>query len=194
LFDDNNLSNSPNKHLRFQALHKFKKCARFVHKTATNDQTNTKQITASNKQQTNNNKRCGFAESNVTERKGCVMRSTKSNGSIEIGQSLEKDIEASIHALTPTSAAFHRPENGNGEISDDDLSKLLRRVSEASTREIESLIDELHGLRKKLEGHGERIQSDIAKYAELAQGVMQLTAIISDNVQKLSPGEMAVSR
>jgi len=67
-------------------------------------------------------------------------------------------------------------------------------VSEASTREIESLIDELHGLRKKLEGHGERIQSDIAKYAELAQGVMQLTAIISDNVKKLPPGAMAISR
>jgi len=116
------------------------------------------------------------------------MRSAKSNGSIEIGQSLEKDIEASLHALTPTSAAFHRPENGNGEMSGDDLGTLLRRVSEASTREVENLIDELHGLRKKLKSHGERIQSDIAKYAELSQGVMQLTTIISDNVKKLPAG------
>jgi hypothetical protein len=67
-------------------------------------------------------------------------------------------------------------------------------VSEASTREIESLIDELHGLRKTLENNGERIQSDIAKYAELAQGVMQLTAIISENVKKLPPGAIAISR
>jgi len=110
------------------------------------------------------------------------MRSDKSNGSIEIGQSLEKDIEASIHALTPTSAAFHRPESGSDEMSANNLSALLRRVSESSTREIESLIDELHGLRKKLETHGNRIQSDIARYAEL-----KLTTIISENVKKLRP-------
>jgi len=113
------------------------------------------------------------------------MSSTKSNGSIEIGQSLEKDVAAGIHALTRTSEDFHRPENGNGEISADNIGTLLRRVSEASTREVESLIDELHGLRRKLESDGARIQSDIAKYAELSQAVMQLTTIISDNVKNL---------
>ena len=166
-----------------------------MHKTAINDQTNTKQIIASNEQQTNNNKRKDTVcrESNVTERKGCVMRSTKSNGSAEIDE-LEENIAGNIRTLTRTSGTFPRPENGDGETSGDDLSKLLRRVSEASTREIESLIDELHGLRKKLESHGEHIQTDIAKYTELAQGVMQLTAIISDNVKKLPPGAMAVSR
>jgi hypothetical protein len=116
------------------------------------------------------------------------MRITKSNGSTEVDQSLEKDIGASIHALTRSSGAYRRPENGNGEMSGDNLATLLRRVSEASTREVEGLIDELHGLRKKLESDGERIQSDIAKYAELSQGVMQLTTIISDNVKKLPPG------
>lgn len=113
------------------------------------------------------------------------MRSTKSNGSIEIGQSLEKDIAAGIHALTRTSEAFHRPENGNGEMSADNLGTLLRRVSETSTREVEALIDELHGLRKKLESDGDRIQRDIERYAELSQAVMQLAAIISDNVKKI---------
>jgi hypothetical protein len=117
------------------------------------------------------------------------MKSTKSNGSIEIGQSLERDIAAGIHALTRTSEALHRPENGNGEVSADNLGTLLRRVSEASTREVESLIDELHGLRRKLESDGARIQSDIAKYAELSQAVMQLTTIISDNVKNLDLSE-----
>jgi hypothetical protein len=116
------------------------------------------------------------------------MTSSKSNGSTEIDRSLEKDIGANIRALTSTSHALRRPENGNGEMSSDNLGTLLRRVSEASTREIESLIDELHGLRKKLETHGERIQSDIARYAELSQAVMQLTTIVSDNVKKLPPG------
>jgi hypothetical protein len=107
--------------------------------------------------------------------------SAKSNGSTEFDQSLERDIGASIDALT----TFHRPENGNGETSGKNLGALLRQVSDAPTREIESLIDELHGLRKKLESDGERIQSDISRYRELSQGVMQLTTIISGSVKKL---------
>ena len=133
-------------------------------------------------------------ESNVTERKGRVMRSITSNGATEIDQSLEKDIGANIRALKRTGGAYHRPENDKGEMSGDDLGTLLRRVSEASTREIEGLIDELHGLRKKLESQGERIQSDIARYSELSQGVMQLTTIISDNVKQLPSGTLDVSR
>jgi hypothetical protein len=116
------------------------------------------------------------------------MKSAKANGSAEMDQTLEKDIGGNIRALARSSAILHRPENGNGEMSSDNLGSLLRRVSEASTREIETLIDELHGLRKKLESHGERIQTDIARYAELSQGVMQLTTIIADNVKKLPAG------
>jgi hypothetical protein len=111
--------------------------------------------------------------------------SAKPSGSTEFDLFLERDIGASIHALTRTSEAFDHPENGNGETSGENLGALLRQVSEASTREIEGLIDELQGLRKKLKSDGERIQSDIARYRELSQGVMQLTMIISDNVKKL---------
>jgi hypothetical protein len=116
------------------------------------------------------------------------MRNTKSKELVEIGQSFEKDLEASIHALTPADAAPHRPESSNREMSGNNLGALLRRVSEQSTREVESLIDELHEIRKGLEDDAERIQNDIVKYAELAQGVRQLTAIICDNVKKLPPG------
>jgi len=120
------------------------------------------------------------------------MISSKSNGSTEIDQSLEKGIAGNIRTLTRTSEAYHRPENGNVEMSGGNLSALLRQVSEASTREIESLIEELHGLHKKLESHGERIQSDIVDYAKLSQGIMQLTAIISDNVKKIPQGAPGV--
>ena len=121
------------------------------------------------------------------------MRSSKPNGSSEIDHSLEKDIEGNIRTLTRTSGALYRLENGNGEMPADNLGALLRRVSEASTREVESLIGELHGLRKKLEIDAERIQSDIVRYAQLSQGVMQLTTIISDNVKNLAPGAATVN-
>jgi hypothetical protein len=84
--------------------------------------------------------------------------------------------------LTRADTAFRHIENGNDETSSSDLGTLLRRVAEASTHEVELLIDELHGLRKKLQSDGDRIQSDIERYAELSQGVMQLAAIISDGV------------
>src|SRR5215472_3103819 len=117
------------------------------------------------------------------------MRIFKSKESTESDHSLEKDIEGNISTLTR--GAFNRPEDGNREMSGDNLGALLLRVSEASTREVETLIGELHGLRTKLEIDAECIQSDIVRYAELSRGVMQLAAIISDNVKKL-PGHRAI--
>ena len=75
--------------------------------------------------------------------------------------------------------------NQSSEVGTDGLEVLLRRVSEVSTGEIESLIDEFHGLRKKLQTDLGRIQRDIAD-RELSQAVMQLAASISDSMNKLS--------
>ena len=98
--------------------------------------------------------------------------------------------EAGKHIYTPprAGAAFRQAESGDGEVSAENLSGLLRRISKASIGEIDSLISELQTLRRKLQTDGERIQSDIAKYTELSQQVMQLTAIITDSVKKLPSG------
>jgi hypothetical protein len=116
------------------------------------------------------------------------MGSNRSNGPAGILESLEKDIVSNTRELTRDSRAFRHPDNGDGEKSTTDLGTLLRRVAEASTREVEALIDELRVLRKKLTSDGDRIQSDIERYAELSQGVMQLAAIISDSVKKIPGG------
>jgi methyl-accepting chemotaxis protein len=92
------------------------------------------------------------------------MGSAKLNGSAEINQSFE---------------------NGADEVAAKGLEDLLRRVAEASTGEIENLIDEFHGVRKKLQADLSRIQRDIAEYRELSQGLMQLTVSISDRMKKL---------
>jgi len=65
---------------------------------------------------------------------------------------------------------------------------LLRQASKTSTGEIDNLISELQTLRRKLQTDGDRIQRDIAKFAELSQQVMQLTTIISESVGKLPRG------
>ena len=103
----------------------------------------------------------------------------------EIDESLEAGIGKAIHALKPSGAAFHHLANADDEMSGNSLGTLLGRVTERSTREVDNLIDELQGLRKKLVTDRDRIQSEIARHSELSQGVMQLTSIISDNVKKL---------
>jgi hypothetical protein len=110
---------------------------------------------------------------------------SKAFGAAEIDESLEVGIGKAIHALKPADAAFHHLANADDEVSGKNLGTLLGRVTERSTREVDNLIDELHGLRKKLVTDRDRIQSEIAKHSELSQGVMQLTSIISDNVKKL---------
>jgi hypothetical protein len=108
------------------------------------------------------------------------MRTAKLNGSIEIDRSLERDIARNANT------AFRQVENGNDETGSSDLGTLLHRVAEASTHEVEIVIDELHGLRETLVSDGVRIQNDIARYAELNHGAMQLATIISDGVKKIS--------
>lgn len=83
-------------------------------------------------------------------------------------------------------------ESSNGGMSGEHLGNLLRQLSRISLSEIDSLISELQTLRRKLQADGDRIERDIASYAELSQQVMQLTTIISDSVKKL-PGTPGIS-
>jgi hypothetical protein len=112
-------------------------------------------------------------------------------GTAEIEKSLEVEISGNIHELARgSSAVFRQGEGGDAEASTDNLAALLRRVADASTRELDSLIGDLQSLRRKLNTDGNRIQRDIADYTDLSQQVMQLTNIISESVKKLpaAPG------
>jgi hypothetical protein len=101
-------------------------------------------------------------------------------------RSSEPEAGGQIHG--PARAAFRQTKGGDGELSGENLGDLLRRVSKTSISEVDNLIGELQTLRRKLQTDGDRIQRDIAKYAELSQQVMQLTMIISDSVKKLPHG------
>jgi hypothetical protein len=121
------------------------------------------------------------------------MKITKAIGTAEIKPSSEMDLRGNVHGLPRAPEPFRPVEPGDDDLSANGLGTLLRRVSETSSREIENLIDELQGLRKKLQTDGTRIQRDIAEYAELSQQLMQLTSIIADSVKKL-PGIPGISR
>jgi hypothetical protein len=120
------------------------------------------------------------------------MRSARLNGSAEINQSSEMDVGKNSHELVHASGTLRQVENGADEVAANGLEDLLR-LSEVSMREIENLIGELRGLREKLKTDCDRIKCDVAEYVELSQGVMQLTAIISDSVKEL-PRAPRISR
>jgi hypothetical protein len=108
-------------------------------------------------------------------------------------KSLEFEIGRNISKRARTGAAFRQTESGDGEPAAENLGHLLHQLSKSSMGEIDNLIGELQTLRRKLQTDGERIERDIAKYAELNQQVMQLTTIISDSVKKL-PRASGISR
>jgi hypothetical protein len=115
-------------------------------------------------------------------------------GTAEIEKSLEVEIGGNIQELARgSSAVFRQGEANDAENSTENLAGLLRRVAEASTREVDSLIGDLQALRRKLNTDGNRIQREIAEYTELSQQVMQLTNIISESVKKL-PATPGISR
>jgi len=97
-------------------------------------------------------------------------------------RSEDTDVEGNIRELVRRDTAALREGNSDSEVAANDLSSLMSRVSESSTREIDNLIDELRGLREKLQSDGSRVQRDIVEYAALTQSVMQLTKIITDGV------------
>ena len=76
-------------------------------------------------------------------------------------------------------------ESDEGQMSGESLGDLLGRVSKTSSGEIDNLIGEFEGLRRRLQTDGDRIQREIEEYKALSQQVMQLTKIISEGVQKL---------
>ncbi len=67
----------------------------------------------------------------------------------------------------------------------ENLSELLGRVSENSTRQIDDLVGDFGRLREKLRTDGERIQHEVEEYRTLSEQVMQLTKTISESVEKV---------
>jgi hypothetical protein len=110
------------------------------------------------------------------------MNVTNPLGSDEIEKSSEVEVRRNVRELE------REVERGDLKASAEELAALLQRLSGASMREIDQLINQLQKLRTQLRTTGDCIQKDIAEYAELSQQTMQLTSIIVDSVTKLPRG------
>ncbi|MDC7786350.1 hypothetical protein PQJ75_13215 [Rhodoplanes sp. TEM] len=77
-----------------------------------------------------------------------------------------------------------RPDTGSGEFAASNISTLVQRVAGTSLAEIENLIGELQTLRDYIASEGERVQRELAGYAQLNQAAMASTRIIAESMSK----------
>ncbi|MFD2182472.1 hypothetical protein [Rhodoplanes azumiensis] len=75
-------------------------------------------------------------------------------------------------------------DTGSGEFAASNISTLVQRVAGTSLAEIENLIGELQTLRDYIASEGERVQRELAGYAQLNQAAMASTRIIADSMSK----------
>jgi hypothetical protein len=103
------------------------------------------------------------------------------------------EVEAGIRDFVRNDVAYLRrpavvaegtetPADSSAEATVSNVNSLIQRVAGASLTEIENLVGELESLRDLLHAEGQRVQREIAGYAQLSQAAMKSTRMIADNV------------
>ena len=102
------------------------------------------------------------------------------------------EVEAGIRDFVRNDVAYLRRSPGlvttepatdaSAEATVNNVNSLIQRVAGTSLAEIENLVSELESLRDLLHAEGQRVQREIAGYAQLSQAAMKSTRIIADNV------------
>ena len=115
----------------------------------------------------------------------------------DIDQAAANAFEGEIREFVRRDVAFLRrqrneaPQEPAPEPVSDNLTTLVRRVSTASTEEIDRVILDLRGVREMLRSEGERVSREIAGYASLSHAAMTAMRVIGDSLTqwKGTPGQ-----
>jgi len=106
------------------------------------------------------------------------------------------EVEAGIRDFVRNDVAYLRrpgasfavgdapPLDSTAEATVSSVNSLIQRVAGTSLTEIENLISELEALRDLLHSEGQRVQREIAGYAQLSQAAMKSTRMIAENVSQ----------
>jgi hypothetical protein len=92
---------------------------------------------------------------------------------------LRRPVPGLLNTDAPADASTASTE---AEATVNNVNSLIQRVAGTSLSEIENLVTELEGLRDLLHNEGQRVQREIAGYAQLSQAAMKSTRMIADNV------------
>ena len=108
----------------------------------------------------------------------------KADASVVAGdeQSQKPEVESEIRDVVHRDVTqLRRAQEGSVEAVNN-INSLVQRVAGSSLREIDHLIQELEALRDYLHSEGERVQREIAGYAQVSQAAMNSTKIIADSM------------
>jgi len=73
----------------------------------------------------------------------------------------------------------------SSSITAESVRTYLRKISEHSSDEIDTLISDLRGLRERLVTDGTRIEQDVVDFAALNHSVVQLTEVVAESVAQV---------
>ena len=123
-----------------------------------------------------------------------VMPKIDSTENTEVDDNLAavSEVEAGIRDFVRNDIAYLRrpmavnnpeaPLDPSAEATVNNVNSLIQRVAGASLGEIENLISELERLRDMLHSEGQRVQREIAGYAQLSHAAMKSTRIIAEHM------------
>lgn len=112
-------------------------------------------------------------------------RTTENNPAEATATAAVEQVEGEIRAFVRRDvSSFRRPRTETGDAGVDNISSVIERVSGASVAEIDRVISELSRVREMLRSEGERVQREIAGYANLSQAAMTSMKIIAESVTK----------
>lgn len=111
----------------------------------------------------------------------------------EIDQAAANEFEGEIREFVRRDVSFWRRQRQEpaAEAVVESVNSLIQRVSGASVEEIERVIGELQNVRDVLRAEGERVQREIAGYANLSQQAMSSMKIISESLSRWRPAPAA---
>ena len=100
---------------------------------------------------------------------------------IDAAAQLEEDLTALIRRDSPPSR--HRDREPVADPTSGQLNGLLQQVGGVSIEEIDRIILELQSVRDLLCGEGERLSTEIARYADLNNTTMTLMRSVADRLK-----------
>jgi hypothetical protein len=111
----------------------------------------------------------------------------------EIDQVAAAEFEGEIREFVRRDVSFWRRQRQEpaAEAVVESVNSLIQRVAGASVEEIERVIGELQNVRDVLQAEGERVQREIAGYANLSQQAMTSMKIISESLSRWKPAQPA---
>jgi hypothetical protein len=99
----------------------------------------------------------------------------------------EPQVEDEIGQLVQGSVAHARTSQREKPARINDLNSVIRRISGVSVMEINEIIRQLQGLRDHLRHEAERVQREIAQYAQMSHAAAKSTKIIAETLSRWGP-------